>query len=183
MNQPSLVLPFTSLYGTSAHDINIQVGYCWSFVLVVNCVQFPQVWCIRSPASSQWDFWEAEVTAASRGPIVLLLELCYIGSIASFRISADSIFWRIFHLGVFVNLKVSTTADNSRNSSAIYSTRHHFWFGWKLIQWGTSSVDCFKQFDRQLRGWNSNRPPGWGRWQKSFSKLDSYDRRFIFEQQ
>ena len=117
MNQPSLVLPFTSLYGTSAYDINIQVGYCWSFVLVVNCVQFPKVCCIRSPASSQWDFWEAKVTAASRGPIVLLSELCYIGSIASFRISADSIFWRIFRLGAFVNLKVSTTAGGCFSTS------------------------------------------------------------------
>ena len=97
MNQPSLVLPFTSLDGTSAYNINIQVGYWWSFVSVVNCVQFSQVWCIRSTlAWSQWDLWEAEVTAASRYPIGLLSELfisvIYICSVASFRISADSIF-------------------------------------------------------------------------------------------
>ena len=40
------------------------------------------------------------------------------------------------------------TYGSNRPLSAIYNNRPHFWFGWRLIKRGTTSVDCFRQFDR-----------------------------------
>ena len=57
-----------------------------------------------------------------------VISVIYIWSVASFRISADSIFFcRIFRLGAFVNLKVSATADNSPNQVSFYRDRYCFW--------------------------------------------------------
>ena len=55
-----------------------------------------------------------------------VISVIYIWSVASFRISADSIFfWRIFRLEAFVNLKVLATADNS--PIQVYRDHYCFW--------------------------------------------------------
>ena len=54
-----------------------------------------------------------------------VISIIYILSVASFWISADSIFfWRIFRLGAFVNLKVSATADNIPIRVSSYRDRY-----------------------------------------------------------
>ena len=56
-----------------------------------------------------------------------VISVICIWSVASFRISADSIlFWRIFRLGAFANLKVSATADNSPIQVSFYRDRYCF---------------------------------------------------------
>ena len=127
---------YIPLYGTSAYIINIQVGYCWIFVSVVNCVPFLQVWCIRSSSPwSPWDLWESEVTADSRDPIVMLSEPCYerylhlVSSV--FRISADSIFGGSF----FLEPSWISTFSYSRQQFCCYIYSGFFLSGSLLVFW------------------------------------------------